>query len=414
MRRKLKSAYRIAKNEGSLVLSIRALEKLNTKAQKRKSGNKQPIQMLVRYEDARDADWSNLPKHITHPKRSSKKQCVVAWIMSPPGESSGGHQNIFRFIDYLEKSGHKAKIYIYNSQPNPVDLLSLREMLRKSPSYPNLSAEIVLYPKKGVDKDTDAIFATGWETAYPVFLDASTARRFYFVQDYEPHFYPTGSESVLAENTYKFGFYGITAGGWLAHKLSADYGMQTSYFDFGAEKDLYHIVNKKRRKEIFFYARPVTPRRGFEIGIMALEIFAKRMPDHTITLAGWDVSNYDIPFKYQNLSNLNVSQLNEVYNNCAAALVLSLTNMSLLPLELLSSGVIPVLNDGENNRRVSSNPYIEYCDVTPHAMAERLIEVVSRPDMSEYAQEASRSVKSADWDASGEKFVRIFEGVMRG
>lgn len=413
MFRKIKNARRIVKQEGLLSFVIRVLQKFNTKAQKQPGGKKQKIQMLVKYDDAVNADWSQLPKHITNPKKNNKSSYTVAWVMSTPGESSGGHQNIFRFINYLEKSGHQAKIYLYNSSPLPLDLLKIKEMLKNSPSYPNLKAEITEYAQKGVDKDTDAIFATGWETAYPVFLDASKARRFYFVQDFEPYFYPTGSESMLAENTYKFGFYGITAGGWLAHKLHKEYGMETDNFDFGAEKSVYHVTNKSERKEIFFYARPVTPRRGFEVGIMALDIFAKKMPDYKINLAGWDVSNYDIPFEYTNLSNLNISELNDVYNRCGAALVMSLTNMSLLPLELLSSGVIPVVNDGPNNRMVSDNKYIEYTELAPKALADRLIEIVNKKDLPAYAQKVSDSVTSANWDVSGARFVEIFTGAMR-
>lgn len=413
MLRKVKNAQRIIKNEGLLSFIIRVLQKFNTSAQKQPGAKKQKIQMLVKYEDALRADWSRLPKHISHPKKNNKESYTVAWVMSTPGESSGGHQNIFRFINYLEKSGHKAKVYLYNSSPLPLDIAKTKKMLRDSPSYPNLKADIVNYGNQGVDADTDAIFATGWETAYPVFLDTSKARRFYFVQDFEPYFYPTGSESMLAENTYKFGFYGITAGGWLAHKLETEYGMQTAHFNFGAEKSVYHITNKDKRKEIFFYARPVTPRRGFEVGIMALDIFAKEMPEYTINLAGWDVSNYDIPFKYNNLSNLNISELNAVYNRCGAALVMSLTNMSLLPLELLSSGVIPVVNDAQNNRMVSDNPYIAYTDLAPKALAGKLIETVKRKDLPVYAQKASGSVDAANWDVSGEAFVNIFTGAMK-
>jgi O-antigen biosynthesis protein len=413
MIRKAKTAYNVIKSDGMIGFSIKVLQKLNTRIQKQPHGNKQKIQMLVKYEDAQAADWSRLPGHIKNPASVNKKSYNTAWIMSPPGESSGGHQNIFRFIEYLEKGGHKAKIYIYSSSPRPVDIGPLKKMLKENPSYPDLDAEIEIYKKNGVDDDTDAVFATGWETAYPAFNDKSKARRFYFVQDFEPYFYPVGSESLLAENTYKFGFYGITAGGWLAAKLAKDYGMKTDHFDFGAEKSIYNFTNHNVRKEIFFYARPVTPRRGFEVGIMALDLFAKARPDYNITLAGWDVSNYDIPFKYNNLSNLKITELNKVYNNCAAALVLSLTNMSLLPLELLSSGVIPVVNDGINNTLVSDNKFIEYCEMSPRALADKLIEVVDKKDLPSYAKQASESVESLGWDKSGEKFVSILERAMK-
>ena len=48
-------------------------------------------------------------------------------------------------------------------------------------------------------------------------------------------FYPAGSEALLAEATYRFGFHGITAGRWLADRLRRDYGMQADHFDFGRD-----------------------------------------------------------------------------------------------------------------------------------------------------------------------------------
>ncbi|KQR24282.1 glycosyl transferase [Agreia sp. Leaf335] len=371
------------------------------------------IGFLVKTEDASRVDWSIPHPAVVDPIVIDKDRVTVAWIMSPPGESSGGHQNIFRFMSFLEAAGHTVKIYIYSAHA-PYSIPLIKEMIRSSPSYPNISASIETYTDAGVSSDVDAIFATGWETAYPSFLDSSPARRFYFVQDYEPYFYSVGSDAILAENTYRFGFHGITAGGFLAHKLASDFGMTTSSFDFGADSTMYKITNEARRKEVFFYARPVTARRGFELGILALEHFAKARPDYTINLAGWDVSSYDIPFEYTNLKDLKIDQLNEVYNRCATGLVISLTNMSLLPLELLAAGVIPVVNEGPNNRLVSDNPYLAYTAAAPHALGQRMVEIVDRTDLPQYAREASQSVQATDWATSGRTFVKLFEEAIRG
>jgi glycosyltransferase involved in cell wall biosynthesis len=104
-----------------------------------------------------------------------------------------------------------------------------------------------------------------------------------------------------------------------------------------------------------------------------------------------------------------VHELNELYNRCVAGLVLSFTNMSLLPLELLSSGTIPVVNSGENNAAVSNNKFIAYTQSSPAALAATLSEIVSRKDSREYAQKAAHSVKNASWEKSGTKFVEIIE-----
>ncbi|GAA0427752.1 MULTISPECIES: glycosyltransferase family 1 protein [Leifsonia] len=375
----------------------------------------QKPRLLVDLGDAAAVDWTVLPERITDPISVADRPSRIAWIMSPPGKESGGHQNLFRFIKFAEQAGHRCDVYLYHAGEVAVDLQVVRSMLAASEAYPDLDGDIQVWDRdRGVADGTDAIFATGWETAYPAFLDSSRARRFYFVQDYEPLFYPLGSEALLAENTYRFGYHGITAGGWLAHKLGTDFGMKTDHFDFSVDRSLYRYENAERRNEIFFYARPVTPRRAFEFGLVALEDFARARPDVTINLAGWDVSNWEIPFAYNNLSSLQLSELNAVYNRCAAGLVLSLSNMSLLPLELLSSGVIPVVNDGPNNRMVSDNPYIEYVPASPIAIARKLVEVVERPDAPEHARLASESVGGTTWAESGRTFVDAFERAMRG
>jgi hypothetical protein len=93
--------------------------------------------------------------------------------------------------------------------------------------------------------------------------------------------------------------------------------------------------------------------------------------------------------------------------------VLSLTNLSLLPLELLASGVIPVLNRGPNNDKVVQNPYIRYADASPRALADALVEEMLRPDHHEYARKAAESVTSMTWAEPGRQFVDILVDAMR-
>ncbi|MFM8905159.1 MAG: hypothetical protein ACKOIB_07950, partial [Verrucomicrobiota bacterium] len=55
---------------------------------------------------------------------------------------------------------------------------------------------------------------------------------------------------------------------------------------------------------------------------------------------------------------LTLDELPAFYNEMAAGLVLSMTKCSLLPLELLACGCVPVVNDAPNNRLVVDNPSI--------------------------------------------------------
>ncbi len=369
----------------------------------------------LRYEDAIAANWETPHPAVANPITVTHDPLIVAWIMSPPVASSGGHQNLFRFIRVLEGSGHQVRIYLYSANDfySPQDVQNL---VRGSTHFAGVAASIENYPEGGVADDVDVIVASNWPTAYRSFRDSSPARRFYFIQDFEPDFYPVSSESVLAENTYRFGFFGITAGAWLSEKLHREYGMKTTHFDFGSNLDNYRVTNHGERTDVFFYARPSTTRRGFELGIMALDLVHQARPDVRIHLVGQKLNKRQakVPFPHSAPGSLGLIELNDLYNRCRVGLVLSLSNLSLLPLELLSAGVIPVVNDAPNNRAVSNNPFIEYTSLSPQALADRMLEILDRPDAAAHATKAAKSVAGSSWDIAAKQFTDAFEGELRG
>ncbi|WP_022884956.1 hypothetical protein [Glaciibacter superstes] len=368
---------------------------------------------LVHPRDAIAVDWTVPPLFQTDPPAPKRDNLKIVWIISPPGRTSGGHQNAFRFMDFLEKAGHSVTVYFYTTESRPIDTVAIREMLQTTSAYPDLAGDLRVYdPAVGIDRDADVIFATGWETAYPAYHHPTNARRFYFTQDFEPAFYPWGSDFVLAENTYRFGFHGFSAGKWLAKKLTADYGMPGDYYDYAVDKQHYSFVNDQPRNEILFYARPPTARRAFEFGKLVLTEFHRLRPDVTINMVGWDISPYEVPFPYVNHTALDISELNGVYNRCAGALILSLTNMSLLPMEVMGSGVVPVVNDAANTREVFDSPHMEFLPMSPGAMARKLVEIVENPNQIERARMMAESVASTDWADPGETFIAAFDRAM--
>ena len=330
--RKSKIAFNLLKNEGFLSVGIKTLEflKKKTSLNNKASGNetKHSINVGAPYKEVLTAD-PNKPANQNWKGSKKSGPLTFNWLMPPPGKGSGGHMTIFRFIKYLEDSGHNCRIYFHNPGPGST-VESVRAVM--GDAFPKVKAPMEwLWPDKQMAA-ADGIFATSWQTAYTVYASKVKAKKFYFVQDFEPYFYPVGGFYTLAENTYKLGLRGITAGGWLSKKLHSDYGMTTDHFGFGAENSIYYYSGGKNRKQVVFYARPTTERRAFEIGILTLDLFHQKHPDYIINFIGWDVSQYDIPFPYKNLGVLDPQELNKVYNRSSASLVMSLTNMSILPL----------------------------------------------------------------------------------
>ncbi|HEV7657193.1 MAG TPA: hypothetical protein VGP36_21030 [Mycobacteriales bacterium] len=331
----------------------------------------------------------------------------LAWVTTPPAPGSGGHTTMFRMVRALEQAGHRCTLVLYDRWLG--DPARQAEVIRAH--WPYLAAEIVGIDA-GVPADADGVVATSWPTAHVVATRAAVhpAERFYLVQDYEPYFYPHGTERVLAEDTYRFGFRGITAGPWLAETLASRFGMDCTAFPFGTDLDVYHYDNTGSRPAVVFYARPGTPRRAYGLGVLALEQFARRHPSTEIHLFGDRVTG--LPFPATVHGTVSPAELNALYNRCVAGLSLSLTNVSLIPWELLAAGAVPVVNDAPHNRRVLDNPHVRWAPPTPHALADALSSVVSRGGSG--AAEAAASVRGTDWGEPGRIVVEAITGTLSG
>jgi O-antigen biosynthesis protein len=335
---------------------------------------------------------------------------TVAWVTGPPGPGSGGHTTMFRMVSALEQAGNRCIVYLRDEHG-----WSLEQHERTIRSWwPWVKADI----RDAADgiEDAHAIFATAWDTAYTVLESPARGTRFYLVQDFEPSFYPAGSDALLAEATYRFGFHGVTAGRWLAEKVRRDYGMQADHFEFGRDQDyaLDPALTPEDRTGVCFYSRPDTPRRAFELGVLALDLFAARHPEVDIHLYG--IKARRLPFAATDHGLRTPAQLNDLYNRCVAGLALSATNVSLVPHEMLAAGCIPVMNDAEHNRIVLDNPMVAYAPATPFELADALCALVERSpqERAAVARQAAASVDGSSWDDAGATVVRIVREVVEG
>lgn len=329
-------------------------------------------------------------------------QLILNWIIPEMGVGSGGHINIFRFVQMLQKRGIKNRIYV----DRPVNMLTddeLRAFLRAN--YALDPDEFEIYCGLDKLKFAHGTVATGWQTAYSVNNIDNTITKFYFVQDFEPYFYAPGSEYYFAENTYRMGFTGITAGEWLKDKLSSEYGMKTESVGFSYDRTLYQPVEKRDdKKRIFFYARPVTPRRSFEMGLLALIELYRRIPEIEVIFAGWDVGNYEIPFIHLNGGCVKLSELSEVYGQCDMCLVLSCTNLSLLPLEVMASNSVVVSNKGSNNEWLLNSENSILTENDPIDIADKMEYYLNdRDKLDAIRKKGLEFAHTTNWEAYGDK-----------
>jgi O-antigen biosynthesis protein len=330
----------------------------------------------------------------------------LAWICRPPGAGSGGHTTMFRMAGALERAGHECHIYIQDE--HGWSLRQHRETIRRW--WPWVRAEIRDFAS-GVD-DSHAIFATGWTTAWALLSVEAAGARCYFVQDFEPSFYPAGSEYLLAEATYRFPLHAITAGRWLAQYLGDHYGTDVRHFDFGCDIHHYKLIAGTERAGICYYCRPDTPRRAHELAVAGLALFAEANPRVPIHTFGQNPGR--LPFRVETHGLLTPSQLSILYNGCIAGVVLSATNVSLVPYEMLAAGCIPIVNDGDQNRMVLNNPHVIYCLPMPHEIAHQLNRLVNQPRSAFQtgASVAASSIDVSGWGRAETQFVAAVEQIV--
>jgi glycosyltransferase involved in cell wall biosynthesis len=333
----------------------------------------------------------------------------MTWVIPDFNASSGGHINILRMMRLLKERGF------------PNQHVVVMEPHRWSSAAEAQAALDAAFGGHGITVSLGVrsiepcryLVATGWQTAYWVAKYRDTLHRLYFVQDFEPAFYAQGSEYAWAENTYRLGLTGITAGSWMAEKLDRDYGMKTFPISFACDLDLYqpHPKRPSPTRHIFFYARPVTPRRCFEIGLIALKRVCEQFPDAAVIFAGWDVSGYEIPFHHLNAGSVSLSELPDLYSQCDVALILSATNLSLLPMEVAACGCPLVLNRAPQSSWLLSEEEAVYCDMTVEGIHAAVADVLADPKKArKRADAALERARAGDWGKEADKVARYLIG----
>lgn len=371
--------------------------RVSRRAAERFGGNIAPL--YLRSDDI--VDSATLPAVPRGPVRAVGDALSIGWILTVPGPGSGGHTTIFRLVQALEAAGHRCVLYLYDGQDG--DAGQYEDRIRTW--WPGVAAEVRAV-KDGID-GMDAYVATAWVTAHVLAKHSDVAgRRFYLIQDYEPWFYPRGSAYELAEDSYRFGFESITIGNMLADELESRFGYGSTVAEFGCDTDVYRVQNRAERTGVVFYAKPGVDRRGYEMGVLALEQFHALRPDIEIHTFG--IRARSLPFPATVHGHMPPAELNRLYNECGAGLALSFTNISLIPYELLAAGVVPVVNDYAGLKSNLDNPHVVWSRATPAALAESLSTALDR-NRERGPDQLRASVEGLSWQPAQAAVVAAIE-----
>ena len=202
---------------------------------------------------------------------------------------------------------------------------------------------------------SDYSIATLWTTAYVLLGVQNTGYKFYLIQDFEPAFYPAGSTYAQAELTYRFGFYGICNTQTLKDMYERDYGGCSVVLEPSIDSNVFYPGGERQSspKRLFYYARPGTPRNGFELAAAALaHVKRKYGTALDIVCAGavWKPGDYGLRGMVRSVGLLPYAATADLYRSCHVGCVMMMTkHPSYLPFELMACGATVVANFNEAN-----------------------------------------------------------------
>ena len=314
------------------------------------------------------------------PGMADRERLHLAIVIPAFRRGSGGHATIYNLLTRLEERGHTVSTWLHDPEGRQVSEWPavVREKLReffRPPSGP-------LFKGFGDWHGADVVIATGWETVHPVLrLDHCRARA-YLVQDHEPDFFGASAQRLWAQETYDHDLFAIAASPWLADLVTRASGRPTRHFDLAVDHDVYRPRPLPRRTDtVVFYARDATWRRAVPLGILALAELHRRRPDLRFVLFGDELPG-PAPFAYEHLGIVSPQELSWIYAEATVGLSLSLTNLSLIPLEMLACG-LPVVElagralDGAGG----DGPPVELAEADPVALADALMRLLDDPGL---------------------------------
>ncbi|MEZ5582687.1 MAG: glycosyltransferase family 4 protein [Candidatus Competibacteraceae bacterium] len=209
---------------------------------------------------------------------------------------SGGVLSVFQLVNELILLGVEARIVALYEDPavyewsklltRPIIFRNEQELVRNCP-------------------DSDIVVATLWNTASWAVEIAKQNRAkhtVYFIQDYEPWFFPDSDAEKRRQVKATYGLieHRIVMSDWLNDLLLQE-GFSATKIALGMDLGrFYPRAMLRSQPTVLAMARPGTPRRGFPATIAALARLKQLMPEVEIVLFGDRFLSYRrIPFPYR-------------------------------------------------------------------------------------------------------------------
>ncbi len=366
--------------------------------------------MEKRQVNARLANYDPSVLHNSNPVKNHK----ITFVIERMAKYNGGQTSILRLGTELSKLGYQVGYIVYKPQTKS-DMIECAGC-----NLSNYQGE--MYTNKYLDKlNSDIVIASSWDTVS--FTKKMKGYKMYFLQDYEPYFYPFGELFLLANKTYEQGLHMVSLGPWNKEMVEKNCRATSpvDYIEFPYEKREYPSCHR----DYAAYAG----KKDFILAVY-LKYYGKRLPCITQYLLRQVKEEFKkdgifLQIKYfgedksfrcdagENLGMLSKKELLALYKKADFGMVASMSNISLVPYEMLATG-LPLIEfeDGtfpyffpEGSAILTSLSYMD--------LYGKMKEVIKKPGLLEEMHNTAEGyLESLSWQKSAKQFSDILGGLL--
>jgi hypothetical protein len=278
----------------------------------------------------------------------------IAFLVPGMAVGSGGLTSILRLGTWLARFGHQVTYVSYDARTQG------KLEARVGVNLPDWQGRVMTWKAFLEQRPRfDVGVATRWDSCYHQLQhQASFGRKAYFIQDYEPYFFPRGDLQLMAEGTYGMGLHHLSLGGWNLERIQANLGIRGGdVVDFPVELRQFPLVRRPLRHgralRLAVYVKSDAKRAPSLLSLMlkvAADGFRARGIATEIKVFGMDDAQVRFPAA-ENCGKLRTAPIKALYGWADFGVVASLTNISLVNFEMLACG-LPVID-----LRGGSGPY---------------------------------------------------------
>lgn len=269
-----------------------------------------------------------------------QKTKKILFVVERMAKYSGGQTSLLRLGTELAKLGHDVGYTVYKPQ-------TLSDMEECASS--NLSGYLgKMYTNKQLPGlKADIVIASSWDTVG--FAKNIPGYKMYFIQDYEPYFFSFGELFLMAKKTYEQGLHMVSLGAWNKEMIekncqpvspvdAVDFPYESREYPY--HKRNFDSYNTKTEFIMAVYLKYYGKRLPNITQYMLKQLKARFLQDGIklrILYYGEDKS-----FQTEageNLGMLSKKELLSLYRKADFGMVASMSNVSLVPYEMLATGL---------------------------------------------------------------------------